>query len=802
MPLMPARRFARPLLLLVAFLLSAACASLPSLLPGTDTPPPATPTITPTPSATPSPTPSPAVHLEAAALALRNGDWDQALLEYQSAAASSDAGPQGEGQFGVGETYVRAGLYAQGAEVLTTFLSIHPDHARAGDAYFLRATARRALGDLEGAVADFDAYLQARPGVIDGYIQEWQGDILEGAGRHLEAAVHYQASAVLPRVGPAAGMYLKAGRAFLDGGDATTALSLFDTAFQVAPDDSARASANLYAGRALVALGDSQGAYARWLASVDQYPAALDTYEGLVELVDADVPVDEFRRGLIDNLAGAFEPAIQAFGRVIDREPSAEAYYLRGLSRRGAGDYTGALEDFYIVYVAYPDFADRETAWMEAGRTASVYLGDYARARAIYLELVAALPASQNAPQALLSAGKSAEVEDDLSGAIEAWMRVPVEYPQSPLASQAAFLAGITRVRLGDTAGAAEAFRIAGDRAQTGTDRAAAALWVGKILDSQGRHDEAVVAWQSAAASDVTGYYSARAADLLAGRGPFAPAGVSTFPADLSAEQAEAEAWMRTTFALTDPAPLDRLDATLEGDSRLLRGEELLRLGMYPEAKDEFTGLRLAFSADAAATYRLMHRFQDLGLYELAIRSARQILDLAGLDDAGTMQAPIYFNRIRFGPYFGDLILPEALARNLDALFLLSVVRQESLFEGFATSYADARGLMQVIPSTGAGIAAELGWPPGYAESDLHRPLVSVRFGTFYLASERDRFDGDLFAALAAYNAGPGNALAWKDLAPNDPDLFLEVLRFSEPRLYIKTIYEAYSIYRQLYAGS
>ena len=168
----------------------------------------------------------------------------------------------------------------------------------------------------------------------------------------------------------------------------------------------------------------------------------------------------------------------------------------------------------------------------------------------------------------------------------------------------------------------------------------------------------------------------------------------------------------------------------------------------------------------------------------------------------GRCRLPTYFNRIRFGPYFGDLILPEALARNLDGLFLLSVVRQESLFEGFATSYADARGLMQVIPSTGAAIAGELGWPPGYAESDLHRPLVSVRFGTYYLAAERDRFDGDLFAALAAYNAGPGNALAWKDLAPDDPDLFLEVVRFSEPRLYIKTIYEAYSIYRQLYASN
>jgi len=794
------RSIVRPILALLALSLTAACGSIPSLLRGTDTPPPATATITPTPTATPSPTPSPALHLEAAGLALRNGDWDRALEEYQAAANAADTALQGDGQLGVGETYVRAGLYAQGAEALTTFLSLHPDHEWAFDAYFLRATARRALGDVDGAVSDYDAYIAGRPGRIDGYVQEWAGDVLAGAGRNAEAANRYQAAAALPRIGPAAALYLKAGRSLLDGGDASTALAMVDSALQAATDDATRASANLYAGRALLALGDADGAHTRWLDSVEKYPAARDTYLGLIELVDADVPVDEFRRGFIDYLAGAYEAAVPAFGRVIDRQPSAEAYYYQALSRRGMGDYAGALDDFYVVYVAYPDFAERETAWLEAGRTASVFLGDYARARAIYLQLVAALPASESAPQALLSAGKAAEVDDDLTGAIETWLRVPAEYPASSLASQAAFLAGITRVRLGDLDGASEAFRQAGDRAQTGADRAAAALWVGKILEGQGNHEGAVGAWQTAAASDVSGYYSARAADLLAGRAPFQPTGLFTFPADLGAERAEAEAWLRTTFGLTDPAPLDRMDAALGSDPRLVRGEELLRLGMYAEAKTELSGLREAMAGDAASSYRLVHRFLDLGLYELAIRSARQILDLAGLDDAGTLQAPVYFNRIRFGPYFGDLILPEALAYNVDGLFLLSVVRQESLFEGFATSYADARGLMQVIPSTGAAIAGELGWPPGYTESDLHRPIVSVRFGTYYLAAERDRFDGDLFAALGAYNAGPGNALAWKELAPSDPDLFLEVLRFSEPRLYIKTIYEVFSIYRQLYS--
>ncbi len=107
---------------------------------------------------------------------------------------------------------------------------------------------------------------------------------------------------------------------------------------------------------------------------------------------------------------------------------------------------------------------------------------------------------------------------------------------------------------------------------------------------------------------------------------------------------------------------------------------------------------------------------------------------------------------------------------------------------------------MQIIPSTGQSLADELGWPPGYVVDDLYRPVVSVRLGTHYMAAQRDLFDGDLFAALAAYNAGPGNALIWKELAPNDPDLFLEVIRLGQPRDYIRAIYWAFSHYSALYA--
>jgi len=127
------------------------------------------------------------------------------------------------------------------------------------------------------------------------------------------------------------------------------------------------------------------------------------------------------------------------------------------------------------------------------------------------------------------------------------------------------------------------------------------------------------------------------------------------------------------------------------------------------------------------------------------------------------------------------------------------LLRQESLFEGFVTSTAGARGLMQLIPSTGEEIARQMNWPPNYTDRDLYRPYVNIRLGANYLDRQINAFGGDIYQALSAYNGGAGNTLKWIPLANQDQDLFVEVIRFSETRNYIKYIYEIFDIYRNLY---
>ncbi|HEY4718044.1 MAG TPA: transglycosylase SLT domain-containing protein, partial [Anaerolineales bacterium] len=101
----------------------------------------------------------------------------------------------------------------------------------------------------------------------------------------------------------------------------------------------------------------------------------------------------------------------------------------------------------------------------------------------------------------------------------------------------------------------------------------------------------------------------------------------------------------------------------------------------------------------------------------------------------------------------------------------------------------------------GEQVAELTGWPPDFTADDLYRPLVSIRLGADYLAMQRQAFDGDMYAALAAYNAGPGNASYWLGLADGDPDLFLEIVSFEETRNHIRSVYELFTIYRNLYAA-
>ncbi len=99
-------------------------------------------------------------------------------------------------------------------------------------------------------------------------------------------------------------------------------------------------------------------------------------------------------------------------------------------------------------------------------------------------------------------------------------------------------------------------------------------------------------------------------------------------------------------------------------------------------------------------------------------------------------------------------VVAEARRNALEPSLVLAVMHVESRFYNFAVSPVGAIGLMQVMPATGADLAARLGvdW---VGPQTLFDPTTNVRLGVAYLRELADRY-GSLSTALAAYNWGPG----------------------------------------------
>jgi soluble lytic murein transglycosylase len=140
-----------------------------------------------------------------------------------------------------------------------------------------------------------------------------------------------------------------------------------------------------------------------------------------------------------------------------------------------------------------------------------------------------------------------------------------------------------------------------------------------------------------------------------------------------------------------------------------------------------------------------------------------------------------------------DVIRQQADEKEVDAALIAAVIYSESKFSD-QTSSAGARGLMQITPEAADTIARN-SEATTFELKDLGDPEINIRYGTFLLRELLERYDGDEAAALAAYNAGPGNADKW-----GGASLTVEAIPFPETRAYVEEVLEKREEYRREYA--
>jgi soluble lytic murein transglycosylase len=140
-----------------------------------------------------------------------------------------------------------------------------------------------------------------------------------------------------------------------------------------------------------------------------------------------------------------------------------------------------------------------------------------------------------------------------------------------------------------------------------------------------------------------------------------------------------------------------------------------------------------------------------------------------------------------------DIIRQQAREKDVDAALIAAVIYSESKFSD-QTSSAGARGLMQITPETAKDVERHSGGTT-FKIGDLSDPEINIRYGTFRLRELLDRYGGDEVAALAAYNAGPGNVDSW-----GGSELTLDGIPFPETRAYVEEVLAKRRAYRDKYA--
>ena len=143
---------------------------------------------------------------------------------------------------------------------------------------------------------------------------------------------------------------------------------------------------------------------------------------------------------------------------------------------------------------------------------------------------------------------------------------------------------------------------------------------------------------------------------------------------------------------------------------------------------------------------------------------------------------------LRFPFHHEADIRAQAKINALDPAWVAAQTRAESAFMPKARSGADARGLMQLLPGTGALTARRIGVPWTGGDS-LYDPTTNITLGTAYLRQMLDRLGGKSYLAIAAYNAGPAPIDRWTAARPQmDPDFFVESIPYKETREYVARV--------------
>ena len=292
--------------------------------------------------------------------------------------------------------------------------------------------------------------------------------------------------------------------------------------------------------------------------------------------------------------------------------------------------------------------------------------------------------------------------------------------------------------------------------------------WTARSFDALGETERAQQIYTEIAQADTTDFYRKNALSRIRGS-------AATVAALAAAAQLRKDPWP------VEPG-LDRarLLSDLGLDDLALSESELVKEKVQPRSLRALEAVILSRRGDR--------------------RKSAQVIRDAFPSLGGAFQAnvPDEARRLYYPIDFQEAIRTWSGLNHLPSYLVCGIIRQESAFDNSAQSWAGARGLMQLMPSTARELALRNGLT--YSHDLLGDPSFNVRLGTTYFRQVYTMFGENLELSLAGYNGGPYRIKRlWNESGGGDIDRFLENLGVEESKIYVKRILVLSDSYRQLY---
>ncbi|MBU1867332.1 MAG: tetratricopeptide repeat protein, partial [Candidatus Margulisbacteria bacterium] len=474
-------------------------------------------------------------------------------------------------------------------------------------------------------------------------------------------------------------------------------------------------------------------------------------------------------------------------------QASEKALFNQGMAYFNQEEYKMAANIFNRLARTYPKSSYLNEAWIMLGRAetldddydqgianlekaarnapnlagkANYYLGRAYGRRGKYDWAVTALgrvigkaPASDLAPEALYWRGYFRELLGDTNHALEDYYSLVKNYPNSSTASSAIWRMGKVYYWASDWQNAVNYFHLA-QLYPMGSETPRCYFFEAKSLERQGNTGAALEVYKKLAKRFDHTYYAYRAQERLRLTGnaisdqvalKFDNIGevLKTINEKDNEELSTLmDIWLQSK---SEKTTLDPADLALH----LSKYQELMDLGLTSFAAEEAKFL-VNGSADTdkeSAQLKLGEVLVRAGRYISAIRFAQQKIDSALYSDK-VDALPEKVWQLAYPRGYWKTVRAESNNYGVDPYLVLAVIREESRFLNNARSHASARGLMQIMPGTGLGLAKELKLSR-YRTSKLYDTDINIKMGSYYLANLIKSFNNNVYLSLAGYNGGP-----------------------------------------------